>query len=192
MHKSLKLADTGAMAGTGESPKGSPEGPDDINDRLAEIAAELAAEARFKEPSAAERARARAAAARAPGKAGKSGRPARIRRWRTRRKAEELRKPLDGSDAIPGPRPKPPTARQIRRTRRTLRPVADRGYTDGGDYPSVARSIIAVIVIVILLVGVSIGLRYLFRHYGATSGASGRAAVVRIVPASSTSAYLIK
>jgi hypothetical protein len=191
MHKALKLADTGAMAGTGESPKGSPEGPDDINDRLAEIAAELASEARFKEPSAAERARARAAAARAPGKRGKGARPGRIRRWRARKKAEELRRPVDGSDAI-NPPPKPPTAWEVRRARRSIRPVADRGYTDGTEYPSVARSIIAVIVIVILLVGISIGLRYLFRHYGATSGASGRAAVVRVVPASSTSAYLIK
>jgi hypothetical protein len=192
MHKGLKVADTGAMAGTGESPKGSPEGPDDINDRLAEIAAELASEARFKEPSAAERARARAAAARAPGKGARGGQHSRIRRWRARKKAEELRRPVDGSGAIINPPPKPPTARQVRRTRRTIRPVADRGYTDGADYPSVARSIIAVIVIIVLLVGISIGLRYLFRHYGGTSGASGRAAVVRVVPASSTSAYLIK
>jgi hypothetical protein len=183
------------MAGTGESPKGSPEGPDDINDRLAEIAAELASEARFKEPSAAERARARAAAARSQGKrrkGAKSGRTGRLRLWRARRQAEELRKPVDGSSAILTPPPKPPTAWQVRRARRAIRPVADRGYTDGAEYPSVARSIIAIIVLVILLVGVSIGLRYLFNHYGSTSGASGRAVVVRLVPASSTSPNLIK
>jgi hypothetical protein len=99
---------------------------------------------------------------------------------------------VDGSAAAPNPAPRPASAWQVRHARRTIRPVADRGYTDGTEYPSVARSIIAIIVIVILLVGVSIGLRYLFRHYGAASGASGRAAVVRVVPASSTSAYLIK
>jgi hypothetical protein len=44
------------MTGTG-SEEGVPPGGGDINDRLAEIAAELAREAKFKEPSAAERAR---------------------------------------------------------------------------------------------------------------------------------------
>jgi hypothetical protein len=44
------------MTGTG-SGEGLPSGGGDINDRLAEIAAELASEAKFKEPSAAERAR---------------------------------------------------------------------------------------------------------------------------------------
>src|ERR1700689_780087 len=66
--KAPTLADTCAMAGTSDTPEGSPMGPDDINSRLAEIAAELASEAKFKEPSAAERARAaRAAAAAKPG-----------------------------------------------------------------------------------------------------------------------------
>jgi hypothetical protein len=45
------------MAGTGGGEPGVPPGAGDINDRLAEIAAELAREAKFKEPSAAERAR---------------------------------------------------------------------------------------------------------------------------------------
>lgn len=45
------------MTGTGSGDPGVPAGPGDINDRLAEIAAELAREAKFKEPSAAERAR---------------------------------------------------------------------------------------------------------------------------------------
>ncbi|HEY6271276.1 MAG TPA: hypothetical protein VIX19_04685 [Terriglobales bacterium] len=45
------------MAGRGESPGRSPEIPDDINSRLAEVAAELTAEAKFHEPTAAERAR---------------------------------------------------------------------------------------------------------------------------------------
>jgi hypothetical protein len=51
------LADTVAVAGTGETPEGPALDPDDINNWLAEIAVELAAEAPFREPSAAERAR---------------------------------------------------------------------------------------------------------------------------------------
>ena len=181
------------MASAGDT--GSPEGPGDINDRLAEIAAELASEARFKEPSAAERARARAAAARHSAKTGRTGR---LRQWRARKKAAELRRPVEGGSAILKPAPPQPTARQIRRASRAARPVADRGYTDTTEYPSVARSIIAVIVIVILLVGVSIGLRYLFRHYGATSGASGPAVVRTLAPRSEPgrqsdqTVYLIK
>jgi hypothetical protein len=159
------------MAGTGDT--GSPEGPDDINNRLAEIAAELAKEARFKEPSAAERARARVTAARPSHRSARSG-P--LRRLRARRKMAELLKPVDGS-AIPTPPPKPPTARQVRRARRAARPAADRpfadrGYADASDYPSVARSIIAVIIIVALLVGAVIGLRYVFHRYGTTGAAA--------------------
>jgi hypothetical protein len=53
------------MTGTGNGEPGIPPGTGDINDHLAEIAAELAREAKFKEPSAAERARqAKAAQAR--------------------------------------------------------------------------------------------------------------------------------
>jgi hypothetical protein len=160
------------MAGTGDSPKGSPEGPDDINDRLAEIAAELAKEARFKEPSAAERAeraRARVAAARSMGKSARSG-P--LRRWRARKKAAELLRPADGS-AILTPPPKSPTARQVRRARREpARPFADRGYADSSEYPSVARSVIAVIIIVALLVGAAIGLRYVFHHHSSPGAAA--------------------
>jgi hypothetical protein len=170
-HKYLNLTDTCAMAGTGGT--GSPESPDDINNRLAEIAAELAKEARFKEPSAAERAKARVTAARPSGKSARSG-P--LRRLRARRKMAELLKPVDGS-AIPAPPPKPPTARQVRRARRAARPAADRpfadrGYADASDYPSVARSVIAVLIIVALLVGAVIGLRYVFRHYGSTGAAA--------------------
>jgi hypothetical protein len=157
------------MASTGGT--GSPEGPDDINNRLAEIAAELAGEARFKEPSAAERARARAAAAR-PGR--RSARSGPLGRWRARRKTAELLKPVDGS-AILKPPPRPPTARQARRARRAAapRPFADRGYADESEYPSVARSIVAIIVIVALLVGAVIGLHYAFHHFDAASAAAG-------------------
>jgi hypothetical protein len=155
------------MASTGGT--GSPEGPDDINNRLAEIAAELAREARFKEPSAAERAR--AAAARP---ARKSARAGPLSRWRARRKTAELLKPADDS-AILKPAPRPPTARQVRRARRAAapRPFADRGYADESEYPSVARSVIAIIIIVALLVGAVIGLHYAFHHFDTASVAAG-------------------
>ena len=161
------------MAGTGDT--GSPEGPGDINDRLAEIAAELASEAQFKEPSAAERARARVTAGRHAGKPGRTGR---LRQWRSRKKAAELRKPVEGGTAILRPPPPQPTARQVRRASHAARPVADRGYTDSSEYPSVTRSIIAVIIIVALLIGVSIGLRYVFDHHSSPSGAAGSALVL--------------
>jgi hypothetical protein len=45
------------MTGSGTHPGGAESGPDDINNRLAEIAAELRQEAKFKELSAAERAK---------------------------------------------------------------------------------------------------------------------------------------
>lgn len=88
----------------------------------------------------------------------------------------ELLKPVDGS-ATPTPPPRPPTARQVRRARRAERPAAgrpfaDRGYADASDYPSVARSVIAVIIIVALLVGAVIGLRYVFHRYDTTGAAA--------------------
>jgi hypothetical protein len=152
------------MAGMSDTPDGTPAGPDDINSRLAEIAAELASEARFKEPSAAERARARVTAVgpaakqvrRRFGQLGRFGR-------RRAHKAEELRRPAASAGA-PAP---PPQPRQSRRARRAAsRPVPDRGYADATT-PSVLRSVITVVILVALLVGVSIGLRYLFRHFGA-------------------------
>lgn len=162
---------------------GSPEGPDDINNRLAEIAAELAAEARFKEPSAAERARARVTAARAAGKAGRARRLRQVRGWRSRRKATELRKPVDGVGApLKSVPPPPPTARQVRRARRAAARAAtpDRGYADSSGYPSVARSIISVVIIVALLIGVSIGLHYAFHHH--SSSGSLPALVLTVTP----------
>jgi hypothetical protein len=150
------------MAGRSDTPDGTPAGPDDINSRLAEIAAELASEARFKEPSAAERARARVTAVRP---AAKQVRRRFGRRW-AQRKAEELRRPVD-SAGIPAP-PRPP--RQSRRARHAAsRAVPDRGYADA-TMPSVRRSVITIVIIVGLLVGVSVGGRYLFRHFGATPG----------------------
>jgi len=145
------------MAGTSDTPDGRPVDPDDINSRLAEIAAELASEARFKEPSAAERARLRVTAIRP------ATRPVRrgpFRHRRARRKATELRQPVQAAGAPPPPAPARPSRRARRDARRQ---VPDRGYADAAA-PSVLRSGTTVAVIVMLLIGVSIGLRYAFRY----------------------------
>jgi hypothetical protein len=162
------------MAGTSDTPEGSPMGPDDINSRLAEIAAELASEAKFKEPSAAERARAaRAAAAAKPGAPTRRG-P--LRRWRADRTADKLRTPVRPPGA-----PEPVRQRAPRRARRAHRaawaegrPAPDRGYSDSS-HPSTRRSVLTVVVIVALLIGVSIGARNLLHRSpaAATGGASG-------------------
>ena len=151
------------MAGTSETPEDSPASPDDINSRLAEIAAELASEARFKEPSAAERARARVTAVRAPAKPKRrSGPLAAWRARRARRKAEELRAPLRPAGA-PEPAPQPRPSRLARRAAARAS-VPDRGYADV-TMPSRLRSGTTIVIIMVLLIGVSIGLRYLIRHY---------------------------
>jgi hypothetical protein len=149
------------MAGRSDTPDGTPAGPDDINSRLAEIAAELASEARFKEPSAAERARARVTAVRPAAQEVRR----RFGRRRRLRKAEELRRPVDSAGA-PAPPRQPRQSRWARRA--ASRAVPDRGYSDA-TMPSVARSVTTIVIIVALLVGVSIGGRYLFRHFGAAS-----------------------
>jgi hypothetical protein len=79
-----------------------------------------------------------------------------------------------GGSAILTPPPKPPMARQVRRARRAAapRPFADRGYADESEYPSVARSVIAIIIIVALLVGAVIGLRYVFHHFDSAGAAA--------------------
>ena len=151
------------MAGTSETPEDSPASPDDINSRLAEIAAELASEARFKEPSAAERARARVTAVRAPAKPKRRSGP--LGHWRARRarsKAEELRAPLRPAGA-PEPAPQPRPSRLARRAAARAS-VPDRGYADL-TMPSRLRSGTTIVIIMVLLIGVSIGLRYLIRHY---------------------------
>lgn len=70
---------------TGEPPGGpdQPDTPEDIDKRLRDIEAELRQPAKFKEPSAAERAR----------------KP----RLRDRRKAKQLRKPVPGHPSVPAP-----------------------------------------------------------------------------------------
>lgn len=152
------------MAGTSETPEDSPASPDDINSRLAEIAAELASEARFKEPSAAERARARVTAVRAPAKSKRRSGP--LGAWRARRarrKAEELRAPLRPAGA-PEPAPPPPRPSRLARRAAARASVPDRGYADV-TMPSRLRSGTTIVIIMVLLIGVSIGLRYLIRHY---------------------------
>jgi hypothetical protein len=151
------------MAGTSETPEDSPAGPDDINSRLAEIAAELAAEARFKEPSAAERARARVTAVRPGGQSGwRAGPLARLRAKRAERRAAQLRTPLRSAGAPP---PRPAPSRPSLRDRRAARmAVPDRGYADA-EMPSRLRSGTTIVIIMVLLIGVSVGLRYLIRHY---------------------------
>jgi hypothetical protein len=151
------------MAGTSETPEDSPASPDDINSRLAEIAAELASEARFKEPSAAERARARVTAVRPPAKLKRSGPLGRWRARRARLKAEELRAPLRPAGAPPPP-PPPPRPSRLARRAAARAPVPDRGYADA-EMPSRLRSGTTIVIIMVLLIGVSIGLRYLIRHY---------------------------
>jgi hypothetical protein len=70
-----------------EPPDGIPSGQDELDRRLREITSGLAGEARFKEPSAAERAR-------------KPVQPAEVKRkrlgWRAARKARKLREPVTG------------------------------------------------------------------------------------------------
>ncbi len=161
-HKARILTDTCAMAGTSETPEGSPASPDDINSRLAEIAAELASEARFKEPSAAERARAQVTAV---GPAARPERRGPLRRWRSRRArrtAEELRSPVRPAGA-PAPAPPRPPSRMARRAARR-QAVPDRGYADA-TMPSRLRSGTTIVIIMVLLIGVSVGLRYAIRHY---------------------------
>jgi hypothetical protein len=137
---------------------------DDINSRLTEIAAELAAGARFTEPRAADRLRVPIGSAQPP--------PARIspvQRWRNRRLAAELRKPVQSASvpSAPGPR-RPPLGRAARHSLRSAlarrayrrhsarpQPVPDRGYATPS-YRSPRRSLailLAAMVILIALCG---------------------------------------
>jgi hypothetical protein len=183
IQNSTKFLDTDAMAGNGATPGGSSPNSDDINDRLAEIAAELAAEAKFKEPSAAERARRRPGQAK-PG-AGRlpepssapSKRPGRLRQWRNRRLAAELRRP------VPEPgRPAPPVSKPRRgrrpaaSSRARSRPIPDRGYATPARRASPARSIVTVVLVLLLLLGVSFGLHALL-HRHRTPGPAGRSKI---------------
>jgi hypothetical protein len=155
------------MAGTGGTPGDSPASPDDINGRLAEIAAELSAEATFKEPSAAERAHARAGQPWPPSSGHRAG-P--LRRLQDKRTAAELRKPVQSGYGPPaaarrrrlsglrqsGPRL---SARRLdagrllgrRAARGRPQPVPDRGYAaaSGG---SAHRSLLILVSTLVVII----------------------------------------
>jgi hypothetical protein len=146
------LADTVAVAATGETPEGPSLDPDDINNRLAEVAVELAAEARFREPSAAERAR-------RPVGPAKPARQWPLRWLRGRRTAAYVRKPVagPGPPGRPGRRGQPPRGQPPRGqpARERSRPVPDRGYATSSARSAPGRTLaviaIAVVVAAVLL-----------------------------------------
>ncbi len=167
------------MGGTGPPPDSSSSNSDDINDRLAEIAAELASEAKFKEPTAAERARAgvQPIGGAAPRKLG--GGP--MRRRRNKRLAAELRKPVQdlGGQTTPAPRPTKARGRAAGSAaqRAGAWPTPDRGYATPTRRPGPGRSVLTLVLVLAVLFGLSVGLRKLLHHSasgkpGATSGAS--------------------
>jgi hypothetical protein len=162
------------MPGTGSAPDRSPDSPDDINNRLAEIAAELAAEAKFKEPSAAERARAAARAAR-HSRSGPGTGTGPLSWWRNKRAAAKLRRPVqqrDGSAAqAAAPRARKPAAAR-RAAQSAGGPAPDRGYGTATQRPGHGRSILALIIVIALLFGVSVGLRKLLHSGTSAPGAA--------------------
>jgi hypothetical protein len=157
------------MADSGAERDGSSPGPDDIDKRFAEIAAELAAEARFREPSATERARTpvQPTGGRAASQQRQGG-P--LRRWRNKRLAAELRKPVLAS----GQRVPTPPSRPRRRAAPAAypRPAPDRGYAAPIRSGS-PQAVFAIVVLLALAVGAAFGVRMLFG-----SGTSGNTASV--------------
>lgn len=89
------------MSGERDGLTGEP--PDDIDRQLAELTSGLSKTAKFKEPSAAERARQQA---RPPGPGG----------WRRARTARKLREPVSGQPAVPWRAWSPPQQRRSRRS----------------------------------------------------------------------------
>jgi hypothetical protein len=153
------------MAGAGGDPADANPGPGDtegINERLAEVAAELASEAKLHEPSAAERAR-------IPVAKPAAGRSGPLRRWRNRRTAAKLRKPVQsasGSRTAAGR----PASRQPGRAR--SRP---------------ARSVLTVIILAFLL-AVSFGLHGLLHRGGRPALSVTPSATASSPPATASSA----
>jgi hypothetical protein len=138
MPKAGILADTFVMAATGDTPEGPPLDPDDINSRLDEIAAELATEARFKEPSAAERAEAAAA-----------------------RRASQARRPSHAALPPGGPLRR---RRHRRRTADLHGPGPDRGYSMARSRPARLRPLVAVATVIAALFALSVGLHVLLHR----------------------------
>jgi hypothetical protein len=183
------------MAGTGPTPDSSSPNSDDINDRLAEIAAELAAEAKFKEPAAADRAH---TAVQPVGDATRRKRAGPLGRRRNERLAAELRKPVQEPGGQQTSTPPPPSAsgrpagsrpKANRRAagsaarRAGAWPTPDRGYVTPTRRGRPGRSVLTVVLVLVVLFGVSAGLRKLLQRgpssrpgatasLGRTSGAS--------------------
>lgn len=169
------------MAGTGSAPDSSSPDPDDINDRLAEIAAELASEAKFKEPAAADRAR--AAVQPVGGKPSRRRGPLRSRR--NKRLAAELRKPVGGQAGLRPSAPSPVPPKQPGASRRpggpaTRRagswPAPDRGYATPARRAGPGRSVVTLVLVLAVLFGISFGLHKLLqRRPSSTAGATASA-----------------
>jgi hypothetical protein len=170
------------MAGTGPTPDSSSSSPDDINNRLAEIAAELAAEAKFKEPAAADRAR---AAVQPVGSAAPRKRAGPLRQWRNRRLEAELRKTLQQpggqKTAGLGPAARAPRSAVSRRAagsaaqRAGAWPTPDRGYATPTRRGGAGRSALALVLVLVLLFAVGAGVRRLLqRSPASTPGGTGR------------------
>lgn len=164
------------MAESDPAPDSSSSSPDDINDRFAEIAAELAKERKFKEPIAAEQARVSFPPVGGGAETPKRRSAGPIRRWRNKRLAAELRKPV----LPPGQKAptRPPKARgraaTAARNADTWH-VPDRGYVTATRRGS-GRSALLIMLAVALLVAVSFGLpKLLKRDTPGTPGAPGAA-----------------
>lgn len=182
------------MAGTGSTPDSSSPDPDDINTRLAEIAAELAGEAKFKEPAAADRARAAVQPVGArPGRRGGA-----LRKRRNKRLADELRKPVGGQGGLRPSAPSPVRPVQPKAGRRAggqaaqrpgTWPAPDRGYARPTRRAGPGRSVVTLVLVLAVLFGISFGLHKLLQRRpsgtaGATAGASRTPGGVTPTPSS--------
>jgi hypothetical protein len=137
--------------------------------RLAEIAAGLGGEAAFKEPSAAERARA-AARLSGSGTAGPNRRVGALRRRRNKRLAAKLREPV----LAPGQKPPPPPPKPRRRTASAARqPVPDRGYASPTQRGFLRRSLSPVVAVLAVVLIFTLAIqRWVFpTPSGSTTGA---------------------
>ncbi|HXW44891.1 MAG TPA: hypothetical protein VEL03_08900 [Streptosporangiaceae bacterium] len=152
------------MAGRGDTPEGPPFSPDDINSRLDEVAAELASEAHFKEPSAAERARAAAARQAQQGGQPRAARRAAagrgpLQRWRNRRESAGLQQPVTSAGSPATGRPRPLSHRRARGA--AARPVPDRGYATPSSRSFRARPLVGVLILIAALFALSVVLHAL-------------------------------
>ena len=164
----LKIVHTCIMASSGSTPDSSSSSPDDINDLLAE----LATEGKFRAPSAAERAR---ASGRPPGGGvtPKRRRGGPFRRWRNKRLAAELRKPVLPSGQKASARPPKARARHA-----DTWPAPGRSYAAPTRRRGSGRSALVVVIVlaIALLVAVYFGPRKMFSTgTPGTPGTSGTA-----------------